>query len=253
VIHQAPETYGLLRSRWRLADLRAVAPGFSGYSLPGIAKALRRLGIGRQRGRLKVHSPDLAYQAKLGWIERALVAARQRPGQMALLYADEFSFYRQPTLAPTYAQAGQAPEAWLSHRANTRYRVSGALDALSGQVVWIQGNKIGVEGLRRFLGALRQAYGGREVFLVWDNWPVHRHERVLSKAAELGIQILWLPTYAPWTNPIEKLWRWLKQSLLHHHRHSDRWEELKQWVGMFLDQFNAPSPSLLRYVGLLPD
>ena len=27
------------------------------------------------------------------------------------------------------------------------------------------------------------------------------------------IEPVWLPTYAPWLNPIEKLWRWLRQEV----------------------------------------
>lgn len=88
---------------------------------------------------------------------------------------------------------------------------------------------------------------------MWDNWPTHRHPEVLAKAEQLGIEILWLPTYAPWTNPIEKLWRWVRQEVVHHHRLSDRWEELKRRVAAFLERFSDGSPELLRYVGLLPD
>jgi hypothetical protein len=81
---------------------------------------------------------------------------------------------------------------------------------------------------------------------------------VLTKANELNIHLLWLPTYAPWTNPIEKLWRWLKQSVLHNHQLAEHFDTLKEQVRTFLDQFTLGSPDparsadLLRYVGLLP-
>ena len=77
---------------------------------------------------------------------------------------------------------------------------------------------MGVTKLRRFLAKIRAAYPGPPIHLVWDNWPVHAHPEVLARAAELDIEVPWLPTYAPWLNPIEKLWRWLTQDLLHHHR-----------------------------------
>lgn len=120
-------------------------------------------------------------------------------------------------------------------------------------MVWTAASKMGVRGLRRFLEKLGAAYPGRRVYLVWDNWPTHRHPDVLAKAEELGIKVLWLPTYAPWTNPIEKLWRWVRQEAVHHHRLSERWEELKGRVAAFLGRFCDGSPEFLRYVGLLPD
>jgi hypothetical protein len=64
--------------------------------------------------------------------------------------------------------------------------------------------------------------------------------------------MLCLPTYASWCNPIEKLWRWLEQDILHLHRLSDDWAALKQAVACFLDGFADQSLELLRYVGLLP-
>jgi transposase len=112
---------------------------------------------------------------------------------------------------------------------------------------------MGVKGLRYFLGELRSAYPERTMFLVWDNWPIHQHPEVLAKAAHLGIEILWLPTYAPWSNPIEKLWRWIRQEVVHHHRLADRWAELKAQVAAFLVRFEHCSTELLCYVGLLPD
>ena len=65
------------------------------------------------------------------------------------------------------------------------------------------------------------------------------------------VEPVWLPTYAPWLNPIEKLWRWLRQDVLHLHRLADDWKALRQRVRAFLDQFAQGSQRLLEYVGLL--
>ena len=58
---------------------------------------------------------------------------------------------------------------------------------------------------------------------------------------------MWLPTYAPWLNPIEKLWRWLRQDVLKMHRLASRWSELKERVRTFLNQFAQGSTRLLEY------
>jgi transposase len=108
-----------------------------------------------------------------------------------------------------------------------------------------------VANLKRLLAKLRRAYpAGQRLILIWDNWPVHANPAVLEAASALGVEILWLPTYAPWTNPIEKLWRWLAEDLLRHHAKADRWRELQQEAFAWLDRFAGPSPDLLRYVGL---
>ncbi|WP_118840743.1 transposase [Salinibacter ruber] len=68
----------------------------------------------------------------------------------------------------------------------------------------------------------------------------------------LPIQVVGLPTYAPWLNPIEKLWRYLKQEVVHLHQ-EENFAPLHDHVDAFLDQFADGSQHLLRCVGLLPN
>jgi transposase len=88
--------------------------------------------------------------------------------------------------------------------------------------------------------------------VIHDNWHIHTHPDVLT-ALERYPQItpVWLPTYAPWLTPIEKLWRWLRQDVLKPHRWVEDWPRVKQRVHDFLDQFAHGSSDLLRYVGLI--
>src|SRR5207249_7514520 len=119
----------------------------------------------------------------------------------------------------------------------------------------------------------------QRIWIVQDNWPVHFHPDVLvalepkpppfpfprpkdwpdkpSPAAvkrwadlHLPIQLVPLPTYASWCNPIEKLWRKLKQDVLHLHHLADDLATLRAAVGTFLQQFATGSTDLLRSVGL---
>ena len=74
----------------------------------------------------------------------------------------------------------------------------------------------------------------------------------MLQAADLNnLSLLFLPTYASWLNPIEKLWRWLRQDILHNHELSHSFKELRQQVAQWLAQFEADSFHLLHYVGLL--
>jgi hypothetical protein len=66
----------------------------------------------------------------------------------------------------------------------------------------------------------------------------------------LPIQLLPLPTYASWANPIEQLWRKLRQDLGHLHPWADDLAQLRAAVDHWLDAYHQPSPELLHYVGL---
>lgn len=277
-VNRAPEEYGQGGTRWTLAHLRSACEWLQLQTDSGLHHLLKRLKIHYKRGRLTVHSPDPQYLEKLADIYRALQLVQASKGKIVLLFADQLTVYRQPTLASAYASAGrqEQPLAHCSHASNTAWRVAGLLNALTGKLTFIEGSKIGVRQLVKLYQKAQQEYPRAEViYIVLDNWPVHFHPAVLGelraqqtpfalkvpsnwrairapkvKGLELPIQLLPLPTYASWCNPIEKLWRHLKQNCLHLHRWSDNWEELKKRLGQHLEQFRDGSAELLRYVGL---
>lgn len=255
-VHQSPQQQAEPRSRWTLALLRKHCPLLQPLrSLSGVWRALRRLRIRWKRGRSHLTSPDRAYASKCRLIACAFQQASEQPEQVSILYGDETTVYRQPTVGQTWheAKAGgkHQPRAVRSFAKNATWRISGTLDAQTGRVISAAGNKMGVKGLVAFLQQLRTAYGqSRRLLLVWDNWPVHYHPTVLAAAAEERIELLWLPTYAPWLNPIEKLWRKLKEEQIALHRQADNWQRLKDQCQTFLSQYDRLAPDLLRYVGM---
>ena len=88
--------------------------------------------------------------------------------------------------------------------------------------------------------------------MIQDNWSIHTHPEVLGAlGAWPQVEPVWLPTYAPWLNPIEKLWRWLRQDVLKMHRWAEDWWTVRGRVRSFLEQFARGSQRLLEYVGLL--
>lgn len=277
IVRREPRQLGVERSRWTLAALRQVCGWFSDCTLSGVWQILKRLKIHYKRGRDYVHSPDPNYQEKLQDVCFCMRRARLEPGSYVVLFQDELTYYRQPTLARAYEQAGaNQPLARRSYQRNTQRRIAATLDVLTGRVSYLQRSRIGVEALVDFYQQVHRAYPDVEtIYMVQDNWPIHFHPNVLaalrpqefewplpvpsnwpkepsSKARhlDLPIELVPLPTYASWTNPAEKLWRWLKQEVLHLHRYADHWHELWDKVSKFLNQFAQDSPELLHYVGL---
>lgn len=134
----------------------------------------------------------------------------------------------------------------------------GTLNALTGRVVSKTWSKVGTKHMAAFYQLVRQDYpDARRIWLIQDNWPLHFHPDVLLALEEqellypvklprnwtkvptqeamkqcgqwhLPIQIVQLPTYASWCNPIEKLWRKLKQDQLHLHPWANDLPTLRQ-------------------------
>lgn len=284
MVRRDPRCLGVDRTRWRLTDLGTVIDWLADHSPSGVWRVLDRLGIGYTRARDHVHSPDPAYAAKQAAIMASRTASRTGDGHMVTLFLDELTVHRQPPRASAYAARGQdQPRAERSYRQDATARIVATLDPHDGRVVSRRRREITVATLVGFYQDLVAAYpDAQQIDLVLDNWPVHGHPDLLvalqpqtsafalpqppnwptdpSPAAvrkwghlQLPIQLVPLPTYASWLNPIEKLWRWLKQEVVHLHPWADDLPALYAAADAFLARFTAGSQAgqdLLRYVGL---
>lgn len=240
-------------SRWELSTIRATMDWLQDYTLSGVWYVLARCGLKLRSAQVQQHSPDPDYPKKVYRLKKSLREAARRPRTVAALFLDEFGYTCWPE--PARDWAATPPLARRSDTNNQQWRTIGALNALTGQVTYLDAYIIGRAKLIEFYGRLDQAYRRWEiVYVIQDNWSIHQHPEVLQALASYPrLQPVWLPTYAPWLNPIEKLWRWVRQDVLKLHRLADAWQELRQRVRMFLDQFARGSCDLLRYVGLLGD
>lgn len=276
-----PRACGLARSRWRLADVLAACPGLGLRTPQGLGRLLARLGIAYKRGRDYVHSPDPDYAAKLAALRSAHAAVLADPERRVLVYLDEVTVGRQPTRERAWEAVGRdQPRARRSHRSDSPTRLVGALDAATGAVHGLRAGAITVAALVRFLRQVRAAYPrAAAITVVLDNWSNHFPPDLLaalepqtapfpfrvpanwspdpSPAARqrwgglrLPIQLLPLPTYASWLNPVEQLWRKLRQDLGHLHPFADDLPRLRAELDAWLAAHHQPSPDLLRYVGL---
>jgi len=245
-------------SRWSLRTIRASVDALADYSLSGVWRLLQRLHVQRRPLRDHLSSPDPDDCAKVAHLERCLRAAVRWPQEVVLLFLDEMGYDRWPAVAPDWQTVTPEATDRQVHKAgptNRQQRLIGALNALTGQVQYLDNYVVGRQQVSAFYRRLDQVYAAaRRIYVVQDNWSIHSHDDVRATLGQLPrIKPVWLPTYAPWLNPIEKLWHWLRRTVLRAHRSADDWSQLRQQVNAFLDQFAHGSPALLRYVGLVGD
>jgi hypothetical protein len=98
VVRRDPHQVGIDRSRWRLQDLVEYCQWLRCQTPSGMWQILDRLDSHYTRGRTYVHSPDAAYEEKLARIEALKRLVQARPAEYVLLYQDECSLYRQPSV-----------------------------------------------------------------------------------------------------------------------------------------------------------
>jgi transposase len=96
-----------------------------------------------------------------------------------------------------------------------RFNVLGAIDAVTRELTTVVNDTtIDATAICELLRKLSARYSGLPLTLVLDNARYQRCEQVRLLAAELRIELLYLPSYSPNLNLIERLWKFVKKEVL---------------------------------------
>ena len=168
--------------------------------------------------------------------------------EVVLIYVDESHFHRDMDLGWSWGRIGE--RLWrVSGCAPLSDRINwfGAYNFSDGQcLIWAEGacNK---ETTVEFLHRIDDWTGkdGREVVVIWDGASWHRAKIVQQTAAELGITLVALPGYSPDLNPIEGLWKWMREEVTQHHCH-DTLRDLFDACKSFIDEINRDALAVVQ-------
>ena len=141
-------------------------------------------------------------------------------GKIRMIYIDEAHFHRDLDLGYTWSTIGE-PTWRVSDcpRLSERINWYGAYDFLDGRCfLWNEGNCNGTQSVK-FLQRLHAWIGDSDipVVIIWDGAPCHRTKIVQSAATQLGFTLQPLPAYSPDLNPIEGLWKWMREEVTQLH------------------------------------
>jgi len=104
-----------------------------------------------------------------------------------------------------------------------RYNVLGAIDVFTQELITVTNDAyINSYSLCELFLKIQKYYGilSIPITIVLDNAKYQRCAKVTEYAKELGIELLFLPTYSPNLNLIERLWKLVKKKCLYgkHHK-----------------------------------
>jgi len=182
-------------------------------SLTQVRAFLRRLGFKRLKvAQIPAKADVTAQQTFLDTeLEPRLEAARQ--GQRHVFFVDAAHFVLQPFLGFLWCLTRiflQTPSG------RQRHNVLGALHAISLQLVTVTNDTyINAESVAALLRLLVAQFADLPITVVLDNARYQHCKYILALAAELGIELLFLPPYSPNLNLIERLWKFVKQECLY--------------------------------------
>jgi hypothetical protein len=80
------------------------------------------------------------------------------------------------------------------------------MNLVTGHRLFLARQRQRAEDFQAFLRVVRRQYRGWRITMVLDGDRSHDAQASQQLAAQLGIQLLWLPTRAPELNPMDTLW-----------------------------------------------
>lgn len=167
-------------------------------------------------------------------------------------YADEFNVSWQPTLKAMWSPVGQQVMIPTPGQPTRHYGI-GAVNYHSGQTVVLIQKRKKREQIALLLEELLAKHPDKIVYVAWDNADTHSGGKIeeVLRAAAGRLVLLYLPTYSPWLNPIEMLWRHFRREVTHCELFASV-KELLAATTNFFDKYNNMKQEVLAIIGANP-
>jgi DDE superfamily endonuclease len=139
--------------------------------------------------------------ARIRWVYEQL-----RLGE-AMVFADELDIHLLPKVGSAWMPQGTQVEV-MTPGQNSKYYLAGALDLATGTLLHGLGARKTNALFRDLLTLLEERYPAAQctrLYVVVDNYKIHKAKAVEQwLASHPRVTILFLPTYCPRANPIER-------------------------------------------------
>ena len=223
-------------------------------SQSAISKVLKVAKINWTRARLRIHSPDPHYVIKRERVEglrQMALKGELSPAQAShpppevegrstyLAYFDAADLHWCPDTGNSYTPCGQQLKVDSPGKENPWYAIFGSLVYPSGEGHYtIHDRKRSEEVVSHLQGLIDRDPNGFW-FVVADNASAHQTDLVRSfvKEHQHRLEIVFLPTYSPHLNLIERLWKLMRGQVTKNH-FANSLDELAQMVQLWLEKLS---------------
>lgn len=244
LLAKTPQDFGFFRSRWSCALIALLL--WEQQKVRVSAETVRR-GLARQefvwrRPRPVVGPRDPQHAAKLRKIKQLIAGL---PAGETVVFQDEVDIHLNPKIGACWMQRGQQAEV-VTPGNNEKKHLAGSLHWRTGRLILSPpGKRRNAELFVAHLDDLRRRLRCYQVIhVVCDNARFHNCRKTNEYLERWGdrIQLHYLPKYAPETNPIERVWWHLHETLTRNHRCQtldELLEQVHEWTDrqrFFADQ-----------------
>ena len=206
LLKAAPRTYGWCRTRWSCATLALTLQATRGLTVSAetMRRWLHEIGWVWKRAKLVAKDDDPQRVDRLARIRRVYEHLRLWE---AMVFADELDIHLLPKVGSAWMPQGSQVEV-MTPGQNAKYYLAGALDLATGTLLHCLGARKTNALFRDLLTRLDERYPAAQytrLYVVVDNYKIHKAKAVEQwLASHPRFTLLFLPTYCPRANPIER-------------------------------------------------
>jgi transposase len=236
LLKTAPRALGWCRTRWSCATLAVELQVRRGIEVSAetMRHWLHELGWEWKRAKVVAKDDDPARVEKLA---RVRLAFEQLRAGAALFFADELDINLLPKVGYQWMPKGEQVEVQTPGTNEKRY-LAGALDLTTGTLthcVWYRKQSGLFLDLLETLDRTYPAPLFTHLTVVADNAKIHKAAKVQQwLAAHPRFELLYLPTYCPRANPIERAFGDVHDKCTRNHTRKRIWhlvQDVKQHLG----------------------
>lgn len=252
IITDGPEKAGFPGACWRSPMIQSLIYDKFGveFSVHYISQLLKNMGFSYQKAKFVADHKDPEKRKawlKEKWPEIYKLAKRKKA---YILFGDEASFPQWGSLSYTWAKKGQQPVVKTSGNRRA-YKVFGLIDYFSGRFFCkgYDNGRLNSESYEAFLTEVLSKTRNH-IILIQDGARYHTSKAMrdffIKKADRITVYDL--PSYSPDYNPIEKLWKKIKEKEIHLH-YFPTFDSLKNKVEEALLHFKNLKNEILSLFG----
>ena len=253
ILHAVPRACGWCRTRWSCATVALELQARRGLAVSAetVRRWLHELGWEWKRAKLIAKDDDPQRGEKLA---RIRMAFEQVGAGLALFFADELDLSLLPKVGYQWMPKGAQVEV-LTPGTNEKRYLAGALNIQTGAITHCVWHRKTTGLFLDLLDTLDRAYPATaypRLTVVADNAKIH-HALEVEKwlATHPHVELLFLPTYCPRANPIERAFGDVHDKCTRNHTRKRMWH-LVQDVKQHL-QDNGPWPYALSEIYYTPE
>lgn len=208
-----PQQAGFLTTLWTVTMLAtALIAGLGVVLSPSTLRlGLHRMGL--RWGRPRLAMPRLVDPDKAGKQWRIVEAVVTASPEAAILYADESRIQLLPLVRAMWHWVGQQVRV-PTPGTNVSRTLFGALNLRTGRWTYLVRERLVKEDFLALLEHLLAVYPTGPIVLIVDNFSSHKAQVVQTWLVDHPrLSLHYLPTYCSQLNPVEGIWRQLKNHL----------------------------------------